>query len=317
MAAEPIAASLGDVADPALRLVPPPRDRVATLAGRQEGASAARRDLEFIEAALGRRIKRPARLTDDEFGFIAYVRATLEYGDATLRLQWLGLPVERSLAKRLLKDFAGGIVRSLRLASETGERLSLFGAGVPLGPTTMAVPQVRLANEQAVRAWLAGDTATEDSYTLRFATDQVDTVRFWYPDWLPGGRFHTNRTGPPKHDHGDASQIVIDFPGRWRVEVSAERSGFADLLDNAVLVAIEHLDCDEREEVFTAFAILFGWRPERERRWSSRRLPDTDYLFLQLTDRLGLVVRPGEADAPPRVVEVVRPAQLRSYQDGE
>lgn len=317
MAAEPIAASSGVVADPALRLVPPPPDRAATLAGRREGAGAARRDLAYIEVALGRRIKRPARLTGDDFGLIAYARAALEYGDATLRLQWLGLPVERSLAKRLLKDFAGGVIRSLRLSSETGERLSLFGVGVPLGPTTMAVPQVRLANEQAVRAWLADVTTTEDSCTLRFATDQVDMVRFWYPDWLPSGRFRTNRTGPPKQDQGDASQIAIDFPGRWRVEVTAERSGFADLLDDAVLVAIEHLDYDEREEVFAALATLFGWRPERERRLPSRRVPDTDKLFLQLTDRLGMVIQPGGEGVPPRVVEVVRPAQLRSYLDGE
>jgi hypothetical protein len=233
-----------------------------------------------------------------------------------LPLQSLELPAGWPLAMRLLKDFAGGVVRSLRLFSETGERLSLFGVDVLLGQTVMVVPQAKLANEQAVRAWLAEAPAGDASCVLRFVTDRIDTVRFWYPDWMTDGRHRMSPTSASEQNLGEADHIAIEFPGRWRVEVTAERSAFADRLDDAVLVAIEHLDHDEQEAVFGALAVLFGWRPERERDWSSRRLPDTGYTFLQLTDRLGMVVQPGDEGAPPRVVEIVRPSQLRSYLNG-
>src|SRR5215217_5801643 len=141
VAVEQLGESFGEVATPQLRFLPPAPTSTDGLSAYR----AVRADVAFIETKLAWRIRLPdRRLTADEEGLIAFVRTALEHGEATQTWDWVELPVRAPQARHLLDDFAGGVVRSLWLSREEGERFVLFGVVVPLGPTHILLPQVRL-----------------------------------------------------------------------------------------------------------------------------------------------------------------------------
>ncbi len=176
-AVEQLNESFGEVATPQVRFLPP----VPASASAKDlpAYRAVRSDVAFIETKLARRIRLPDRpLTADEVGLIAFVRTALENGEATQTWDWAELPVRPPVARHLVDHFAGGVVRSLWLSREEGERFVLFGVVVPLGPTHILLPQARLINEQEVRARLAGSAGENEALQLRFAVDRIATAIF-------------------------------------------------------------------------------------------------------------------------------------------
>lgn len=312
-AVEQLNESFGEVATPQVRLLPP-----VPASAPAKGAPAyraVRSDVAFIETKLARRIRLPERpLTADEAGLSAFVRTALEYGEATQTWDWAELPVGAPVARHLVDHFAGGVVRSLWLSREEGERFVLFGVVVPLGPTHILLPQARLINEQEVRVRLARPAGEHETLRLCFTADRIAAVIFRYEDWLPGGKRQAPPAAPERVTRvEDQRHIVREFPGNWRIRVSEDRRGLSDLLSNAVVVALEQLDRADRERVLRALPIVWGWQTASAEDWTAEPLPGADDLYLlKLTADLGLIVQ-GVIGSGMSVVEIVRPDVLRDY----
>jgi len=265
--------------DDELFLSPTARDEADTTASQYRSV---RSNLRYIGVKTGRRLVVPGRpLTPDEEGLILYARTVLERGEATQAWEWVDLPVNAQQAESILDDFSGGVVRSVRLSSETGEYFSLYGVSLPLGPTEFLLPQAKLVNEQEVRRQLAERDAQRTTFRLRLGTDAVTVAVFRYRDWLPEGRWQRGHEIPPRRTDGQNDrQIIREHPGPWLILTSTEVTSLSNILNAIVLAALKELDRDEYEKVLRLLPILMGgegtWRTD----WPLHKVPQSDTLYL-------------------------------------
>lgn len=188
---------------------------------------------------------------------------------------------------------------------------------MPLGSTHILLPQARLINEQEVRTRLAEQVAEDERFLLTFSADCVNLSVFRYDNWMPGNG-NPAATASPQYAMSvqNPHQIVREFPGRWFIRVSTECSGLTDLLNPAVIVALEQLDHAEYERILRALTVLWQWRVEHNPDWTTKRLPGgNDLELLAFTADLGLIVQQ-EAGKGPTVTEIVRPRVLQGASRG-